>query len=148
MSSRTQRPLFYWEKNEAGHLHYMWTAGKALYLKTSTPQNLSDVRLTKSSDVMDGDIAQWFGLSFHRPIQDSVTLFFELSIFALFFSALIFFFIIIVIIFKILPFLSLHKVTQDSTAPYKQIFYVLIFGEKNVNQTAWVGIRWILEIRL
>lgn len=30
---------------------------------------------------MNGDIAQWFGLSFQRPIQGSVTLFFELSIF-------------------------------------------------------------------
>lgn len=41
---------------------------------------------------MDGDIAQWFGLTFRRPIQGSVTLFFELSIFLILFSALHFFF--------------------------------------------------------
>lgn len=55
---------------------------------------------------MNGDIAQWFGLSFQRPIQGSMTLFFELSIFAfviLFFAlTLLFFFIIIT---EILPFL-------------------------------------------
>lgn len=40
---------------------------------------------------MDGEIAQWFGLSFQRQIQGSMTLFFELSIFVILFSALIFF---------------------------------------------------------
>lgn len=46
---------------------------------------------------MDGEIAQWFGLSFQHQIQGSATLSFELSIFILF-SALIFF-------IKILPLL-------------------------------------------
>lgn len=29
---------------------------------------------------MDGQVAQWFGLSFQRHIQSSMTLFFELRI--------------------------------------------------------------------
>lgn len=39
---------------------------------------------------MDRKIAQWFGLSFQCQIQGSMTLFFELSIFVIFFSALMF----------------------------------------------------------
>lgn len=76
----------------------MWTAGKALYLQTKYPEILSGVEI-KNSYVMNGDIAQWFGLSFQRPIQGSVTLFFELSIFVIVFCLNNFFFI------KILPFL-------------------------------------------
>lgn len=59
---------------------------------------LSDVEKKTSYDFMDGDIAQWFGLSFQCQIQDSMTLFFELSIFVILFSALTFF-------IKILPLL-------------------------------------------
>lgn len=43
---------------------------------------------------MDGRVAQWFGLSFQRHIQSSMTLFFELRILFfknVLFSALIFF---------------------------------------------------------
>lgn len=47
---------------------------------------------------MDGNIAQWFGLSFQCQIQGSVTLFFELSTFVILISALTFF-------IKILPLL-------------------------------------------
>lgn len=68
----------------------MWTAGKALYLQKKHPEISSGVEI-KNSYVMNGDIAQWFGLSFQRPIQGSVTLFFELSIFVIFFCLNIFF---------------------------------------------------------
>lgn len=52
---------------------------------------------------MDGDIAQWFGLSFWRQIQGSARLLFELSIFVILFSALTFF-------IKILPLFLAYKV--------------------------------------
>lgn len=58
---------------------------------------------------MDGDIAQWFGLSFQCQIQGSMTLFFELSIFAVLFSALMFF-------IKILPY-KVATLAFCSTAP-------------------------------
>lgn len=82
---------------KADHSHNMWTAGKALYLQ-KVPWNLSDVEIKNSYDLMDGKIAQCFGLSFQRQIQGNMTLFFELSISVILFSALIFF-------IKILPLL-------------------------------------------
>lgn len=78
------------KKHKADPPHSTWTAGKALYLQ-KVPWNLSDVEIKNSYDHMDGEIAQWFGLSFQHQIQGSMTLFFELSIFVFLFSALIFF---------------------------------------------------------
>lgn len=93
---------------------------------------------------MNGDIAQWFGLSFQRPIQGSMTLFFELSIFAfviLFFALILFFFFnhyywntAISLASKVATFWPM--IAQP---PLKRPFQMFIFGEKNVNQNCWGG---------
>lgn len=103
---------------------------------------------------MNGDIAQWFGLSFQRPIQGSMTLFFELSIFAfviLFFALTLLFFLSLLL--KYCHFFGIQGsnfLAYDSAAPppLQMTFLKCLFLEKRMwIRTAGEGNRGIKQIR-